>query len=1027
MMQSLNRFKRRAKCNALPANLVPKVQSPLDRLAQSNVVGIMYSKADGTIVEANDAFLRAVGYTREELQQGRLRWPDFTPPEWMEVSRQAMLRAEATGAASAFEKEYFRKDGSRVPVLIAVALLSKRKDASIHFVTFLVDMTERRQAEGDRDRLMIERVAMLDAVGEGIYGIDMDGRCTFINRAAMQMLGYTTEECLGKSMHDLIHSWHPDGTAYPEQNCPVYRVFQTGDGARSDKQVLWRRDGTSFPIEGSAFPIIVNGKTEGVVVSFKDITEQKTAEAALRASEERFHGAFANAAAGIFITNLDGEIVEVNRAFAEMTGFHEAELVGIRYQQIAHPSDLNRDARVLEQLLRQEIPGFVGAERFIRKDGSLLWVRLSVSVARNSAGEPAEVVCIAEDITERLRAETELRKSEERYRSIVENTHEGICMCDHTRGITYSNSRLIEMLGYQPGEVLECSQIHLDEDSEDTRCRFERRKLGLSDSYETRLQRKDGSVLWVNSSASPISDERGNFGGAVCMFTDIDERKRLEDQLRQSQKMEAVGRLAGGIAHDFNNLLTVILGYGGVLERKLSPHDPLVKNVIEIRKAGERAAALTQKLLAFSRKQVLQPRVLSLNHLIGDTESMLRRLIGEQIELLLELDPTVCHVKADSGQIEQVLMNLVINARDAMPAGGRLLIETERQELDAGPAGLRSLEAGAYVALTVTDTGCGMDDTTKARIFEPFFTTKEPGIGTGLGLATVLGIVKQSGGSISVYSEVGIGTTFKIYLPLVADPEAGLASPQLSPARPDGKSILVVEDDQSIRELAAEVLREHGYRVIEAASAEQAVQLFESDGPVDLLLTDVVMRGMDGHELANTLTRAQAALKVLYMSGYSEKGAVQQGLLEPGRSFLPKPFPPDELLAKVGQVLAQPKTAAKILIVDDEAQVRSFLGKLLEIEGYDVLEACNGREAQAQCRKTKIDLLITDLVMPEQEGLETIHAIRQHLPQVPVIAISGAFGGTYLELAKKLGADSAFRKPFEPGEILAAVRKLIHR
>ncbi len=978
-MHALNKRNRQGNGSTLPSNLIPPVRSPLEQLANSNIVGIVFSRRDGTIVDANDAYLRMVGYSRDDIARG-LRWTDLTPPEWMDVSQQAFVQVDTSGGAQAFEKEHIRKDGRRVPVMVGVAHLATSESSNIHSVAFVVDLTERKRAEAERDRLMIERVAMLDAVGEGIYGIDMDGRCTFINGAAAQLLGYERKDCLGRNMHDLIHSKRSDGSVYPVEDCRIFNAFRKAVGVQVDDEVMWRRDGSCFAAEYSSFPIVVNGQVEGSVVAFKDITGRRTSEAALRASEERFRGAFSNAAAGIFITDLRGEILEVNRAFSGMTGYEEAELVGVPYQRIAHPSDLPRDAEVLPKLLRRELPGFVGLERFIRKDGSVLWARLSISIARNSVDEPSEVVCIAEDITERLQAEAELRRSEERYRSIVENTHEGICMCDAERNLTYCNSRLTAMLGYaEAGAELECSKIHFEEDAEDARRRFERRKLGLSDSYETRLRRKDGSFLPVSSSASPISDEHGNFAGAVCMFTDIEERKKLEDQLRQSQKMEAVGRLAGGIAHDFNNLLTVILGYGGVLERKLSPKDPLTKNVVEIRKAGERAAALTQKLLAFSRKQVLQPRVLSLNHLVRDTESMLRRLIGENIDLVTELDPAVCNVKADSGQIEQVLMNLSINARDAMPKGGRLLIETEWQELDAGQAELRSLRPGNYVALTVTDTGCGMDDQIKARIFEPFFTTKEPGIGTGLGLATVLGVVNQSGGSISVYSEVGIGTTFKIYLPLVADAQTGTESVEACAARPDGESILLVEDDQSIRELAAEVLREQGYRVIEAASSEEAVGLFKSAGQVNLLLTDVVMSGMDGHQLANVLAGLQPGLKVLYMSGYSEKGAVQQGLLQPGRSFLPKPFSPEVLIAKVGEILTKRRNAAKILVVDDDAQVRCFLQKLLDIEGYDVLQASNGKEAQACCRETAIDLLITDLVMPEQEGLETIHAIRQAL------------------------------------------------
>ncbi len=312
----------------------------------------------------------------------------------------------------------------------------------------------------------------------------------------------------------------------------------------------------------------------------------------------------------------------------------------------------------------------------MRKNGDLRWATISASVTKDVSGTPNNVVCLVEDITEQLRAENELRLSEQRYRGIVENTHEGICMCDAQRQVTYANPRLHEMLGYEESACLECAKFHFESDQEDAARRFERRKQGISESYETRLRRQDGSPLWASTSASPLEDGQGNFSGGLCMFADITERKKLQGQLLQSQKMEAIGRLAGGIAHDFNNLLTVILGYSSILERKLSAQDPLSNNVVEIRKAGERAAVLTQKLLAFSRKQVQSRRIFALNHLIRDTEGMLQRLLGEQIRLVTDLDPAAGNIQADTGQMEQVLMNLAINSRDAMPKGGQLLIET---------------------------------------------------------------------------------------------------------------------------------------------------------------------------------------------------------------------------------------------------------------------------------------------------------------------------------------------------------------
>ncbi len=995
----------------------------VELLANSNIIGIVFSGASGEIYDANDEFLRIVGYSREDLTAGALNWRNLTTPESLAQSLEAAGRASAQGSAEPFEKEYIRKDGSRVAVLVSAAGLPGTPG---HTAAFVIDLTEPRRVLAERDRLMVERMAMLDSVGDGVYGLDRSGHCTFINRAALQILGYEQQECLGQNMHMLVHSRRPDGSPYPIQECPVYNAAHTGEGVRTRDGLVWRKDGTPLPVEYSSFPIVREGHTEGAVVWFKDISKRKQAEARLRDSEERFHSAFAHAAAGVFITDMEGRFLEVNRAFCKMLGRQASELLGTPYQALTHADDLKRDEEVLRQLLRQEIPAFVGQERFIRKNGTLLSTRISASLARDAAGDPMNVVCLIEDITDQLRAENELRLSEERYRSIVENTHEGICMCDAQRNVTYANPRLYEMLGIENGGCLECSNFHFESDEEDTLRHFEKRKQGISESYETRLRRKDGSVLWASASASPLLDSDGHFSGGLCMFADISGRKKLEGQLLQSQKMEAIGRLAGGIAHDFNNLLTVVLGYSSIVEKKLAAEDPLRASVVEIRKAGERAAALTQKLLAFSRKQVQSPRVFAVNHLIRDTEGMLQRLLGEQVHLVTDLDPDAGNIRADAGQMEQVLMNLSINSRDAMPHGGQLLIETKRQELDQNEGRLRGVRPGLYVVLSVTDTGCGMDEETKSKIFEPFFTTKDPGIGTGLGLATVLGIVNQSGGAISVYSELNVGTTFKVYLPLV-EGAASVVEPARAPAAQGrGETILMVEDDSRIRMLAASVLREHGYTVREAASAEAALA-DAALSSVDLLLTDIVLGGMNGRDLADKLLAAHPHVRVLYMSGYTENAVTQQGILDPGLNFLAKPFRPEELLLKAAEVLARVDPHGRILVVDDDPQVRSFLATLLETDGYTVVQAADGKQAQARCQETQFDLVITDLVMPEQEGLETIHAIRKQWPELPLVAISGAFAGAYLELAKKLGADAIFRKPFEPGSILREVHRLVER
>ncbi|PYS49074.1 MAG: hybrid sensor histidine kinase/response regulator [Acidobacteria bacterium] len=390
------------------------------------------------------------------------------------------------------------------------------------------------------------------------------------------------------------------------------------------------------------------------------------------------------------------------------------------------------------------------------------------------------------------------------------------------------------------------------------------------------------------------------------LASDVTERRLLEEQFRQSQKMEAIGQLAGGIAHDFNNLLTAINGYSELAMRKLQAEDPLRRNLEEIKKAGERAASLTRQLLAFSRKQILQPAVLVINSVVSDMEKMLRRLIGEDIDLKTALETQLGSIKADPGQIEQIIMNLVINARDAMPAGGKLTIETSNVDLDETYARQHTgVTPGHYVMLAVSDTGMGMNTATLARIFEPFFTTKEKGKGTGLGLSTIYGIVKQSGGNIWVYSEVGQGTTFKVYLPRVdEDAQEYKRTDETEEILQGTETILLAEDEEIVRTLAREILETYGYRVLEASGSGAALLICERvTEPIDLLITDVVMPEMSGRQLAARLSQLRPEMKVLYMSGYTDDAIVHQGVLDEDANFIQKPFTPDALAKKVREVL----------------------------------------------------------------------------------------------------------------------------
>lgn len=504
--------------------------------------------------------------------------------------------------------------------------------------------------------------------------------------------------------------------------------------------------------------------------------------------------------------------------------------------------------------------------------------------------------------------ETMAIESTEKYRTLMEKANDAIWIADGNEFVVEVNHQMELLLGRPVAEIIGRriydfvvpSQVELAAELRDK----------LSDEGVMRcdalvLQQPDGKTVQVDVSASIVGI--GGQALRIAIFRDISEHKQLEEKLRHAQKMEAVGRLAGGVAHDFNNLLTAILGYSHILEMRLGEGHPLLADLGQIRKAGERAASLTRQLLAFSRKQVLVPEVLNLNKIVAEIDKMLRRVIGEDIELRVVLDRTLGRAMIDPTQVEQVIMNLCVNSRDAMPAGGKLTIETRNVELDEGYTnGHVGVQPGPYVMLAVSDAGVGMDAETKSHIFEPFFTTKGSGKGTGLGLSTVYGIVKQSGGNIEVYSEPGKGTTFKVYLPRV-DKEAGLAAvTERKSAKELGgtETVLVVEDDEVIRELVRQILVSRGYQVIVHANAQVALQAAaQHETGIHLLVTDVVMPGLSGPELMSRVSILHPALKVLYMSGYTDEAITRHGLIESGTAFLQKPFTPEALVGKVRAVL----------------------------------------------------------------------------------------------------------------------------
>jgi PAS domain S-box-containing protein len=630
--------------------------------------------------------------------------------------------------------------------------------------------------------------------------------------------------------------------------------------------------------------------------------EQTRIQEELRHSEARYRALIEQAGDAILITDAAGHLIDANRKACELTGYSLDELLHLDIADTYAPDDQVASARRLTALnAGQDI---VGERRMRRKDGTDIMVEVSVTRLQDG-----RIQGIARDITDRKRAESELRDSEERYHTLIEGVRDIVFALSPDGMITSLSAAFERVTGWpaeqwvgKPFEQL----VHPDDmgllfEFIDRAVRGEARPVS-----QLRLCTRQGDYRMGEFAAAPQLHE-GRLVGVLGIARDVTDRLSLEQQLRQAQKMEAVGRLAAGVAHDFNNILTAITGYAQLLLEDLGTADPHRADVDEIRKAADRAAALTRQLLAFSRQQILQPTVLDLNALVSDTESMLGRLLGEDIQLATHLVPDLGAVRADRGQVEQVVMNLAVNARDAMPQGGRLTIETANVEMDDVYAGHHvPVIPGSYVMLAVSDTGTGMTQDTQAHMFEPFFTTKGKGKGTGLGLATVYGIVKQSAGFIWVYTELGHGTTFKIYLPRIGQaPERRTSGAQSRAARATGTEIiLLAEDEAAVRAVARQSLERHGYTVLEAASGEAALDLAQRyAGRIHLLLTDVVMPGMSGRALALRFAALRPDMRTIYMSGYTDEAIARHGVLEPGVTYVQKPFSPGALARKVRDVL----------------------------------------------------------------------------------------------------------------------------
>jgi hypothetical protein len=677
----------------------------------------------------------------------------------------------------------------------------------------------------------------------------------------------------------------------------------------------WRRaDGSTVAVEVAARSIELDGRT-ACVLAISDRSASEQLSERLAQSEDSFRAMLDASPDAMFVHGdsfRDYQVLWANAAMLRLLGYDDlSELVGrASLDAFVHPDD--RDV-VRTNRIRLQTGGAEAtlAFRWVTRAGQVRHV--SGTRRRLQFGGQSAILVIARDRTEELErehdraaAEAALRESEARYRLLFDGSPVPICVFDaQTFAYVAVNQKMLDTYGYTREEFLRMTvkDVKPAEDLPDMIGSIsaspvgEQRHIGVR-----RHRRKDGAMLDMDITSHQLSLGGQRYSLAIGM--DVTEQRRIEDQLRQAAKMEAIGQLAGGVAHDFNNLLAVILATTEFLRDGLGAQHALAGEVNEIESAAQRAARLTRQLLAFSRKQPHTPKVLALRGVVGEIEKMLRRILGEDIDVVTRLAPCG-QVAADAGQLEQVLMNLAVNARDAMPRGGRLVLETTNVELDASRAVQLGLAPGPYAVLAVTDSGCGMSEATRRRIFEPFFTTKEVGRGTGLGLATVFGIVQQNSGAIAVDSEPGRGSTFRVYLPRVDRAETTAAT-EREPAKAvaGSESVLVVEDDPQLRAVILRRLRSLGYRTLDACDASTAIDTLAADPrPVDLLLTDLVMPGIDGRALASRLLADRPELKVLFMSGYSEHVAVKTSALGPADHFIAKPFSSQDLSAAVRRAL----------------------------------------------------------------------------------------------------------------------------
>ncbi len=815
------------------------------------------------------------------------------------------------------EESQTTPEGNTLTILTSKVPLRSAEGMINGIIGTYLDITERKQAEEELRGKTAFLEAQVNSSIDGIVVVDQNQEMSLQNQRFVDLFKLPRHIADEKDNQNRLR-WVADLTTNPEQYVKaVRRLYAHPEEISRDEFEL--TDGRTLDRYSS--PVIgKDGKYYGRIWIFRDITERQRAEEALRQSEEQFRGIFELASMGMAQANpRTGQWLRVNKKMCEITGYSASEMLQLHVEDITYPEDRQCDWEAFERVVRGEAPDYRMEKRYVRKDGALAWVNVNMTVLRNAAGQPTRTVAAIEDITARKQTENALRESNEKYQDLFMSSRDAIMTSEPPSWkFTCGNPAAVKMFGakseadfilHSPWELSPERQPDGRASAEKGREMIEKAMREGSHFFEWTHRRISGeefpaTVLITRMQTGDKLFQQGT-------VRDITESKQLEARLIQSQKMETVGKLAGGIAHEFNSILTAIIGQSELLLNDLPAGSPLAKNAGEISQAAVRAAALTRQLLAYGRKQILQPETLDLNRVITDMEGMFHHLMGADVETQIVPAPGLRAVKVDAGQIEQVIMNLAMNAREAMPNGGKFTLETANVSFDQETVGrYPELKPGDYVMLAITDTGAGMSQDVTAHVFDPFYTTKGVGQGTGLGLSTCYGIIKQSGGHISVYSEPGRGATFKIYLPQV-EPETHI--PPLRPGPPDlprgTETILLVEDDPALREMAATLLRRLGYTVSAAANGIEALSLKQQPdtGHIDLLFTDVVMPHMSGKELADRVRALYPHTRILFTSAYTENAIVHQGVLDKGVALLQKPFTPSALAHKLREVLDQPR------------------------------------------------------------------------------------------------------------------------